>query len=178
MPGLQVIQVKLGHHDQTKARLVGIEREQWYKNNKPLHKTKYVKMSVNDNIETQIMSVAAEIAVARYFNLHSFQPRNGTFKDEADVGENVEVRYTELQCGDLIIRPRDRNTDYAVLVTGSFTKLYLMGWHDVATAKRQAYVKDYAPGCWWVPQSELLPMNQLHMIEEVAYASKDGVQAM
>ena len=173
-----MIEVKLGHYDQTKARRIGIEREQWYKSNKPLHKTKYVKMSVDDNTKTQIMSVAAEIAVARYFNLHSFEPRNGTFKDEADVGENVEVRYSEHNQGDLIIRPRDRNKDYAVLVTGTFTQLYLMGWHDVASAKTQAYLKDYAPGCWWVPHSELLPMNELHMIEEVAYASKDGVQAM
>jgi len=178
MPGVQVIQVKLGHHDQTKARLVGIERAKWYEGKDHLHKTKYVEMSLNDHVRTQIIGVAAEIAVARYFNLHTFEPRNGTFKNEADVGKNIEVKYNLQSDGDLTIRLNDRDADYAVLVTGTFTQLYLIGWHDVATAKRQDYLKDYAPGCWWVPQSELLPMDQLHMIEEVAYESKDRVQTM
>lgn len=173
-----MIQVKLGHHDQTMARLLGIERAQWYEGKNSLHKTKYVDMDTYDHELTQIIGVAAEIAVARYFNLHSFKPRNGTFKDEADVGQNVEVKYNLESTGDLTIRPNDRDIDYAVLVTGSFTHLNLIGWHDVATARQAAYVKDYAPGCWWVPQSALAPMDQLHMIEEVAYASQNRVQAL
>jgi len=178
MPGVQMIQVKLGHRDQIKARMVGIERAQWYQTNKPLHKKKYVEMESYEEELTQMMSVAAEIAVARYFNLHDFEPKNGTFKNKADVGQNIEVRYSEHDYGSLIIRRSDRDTDYAVLVTGSFTHLYLRGWHDVATGQCQDYVVDDRPECWWIPQSKLLPMDQLHMIEEVAYESKDRVQTM
>ncbi len=185
MRGVQVFLVKLGWHDQIEARTKGIDRAVRHRGQYegkwsfPNHQVEQDGGSFEDFTETQIMSVAAEIAVARYFRLDNYEANNNSFKHEADVGKNVEVKYSKHNKGRLIVRPNDRDSDYSVLVTGSFTHLYLKGWHNVATAKQAAYLKDCKKCvCWWVPQDALAPMHQLHMIKEVAYASSDRVQAL
>ena len=179
-----MILVKLGQQDQIEAKIKGIDRAIRHRGQYegkwsfPNHKVEQHGGSFEQFTESQIISVAAEIAVARYFRLDNYQASNNSYKHEADVGKNVEVKYSEHNQGRLIVRPRDRDSDYAVLVTGSFTHLYLKGWHNVATAKQAAYLKGCKCGCWWVPQDALAPMHQLHMIKEVAYASSDRVQAL
>jgi hypothetical protein len=61
-------------------------------------------------------SIGAEIAVAKYFAIPDFTPTVDTFKREADVGSQLEVKWTLWQDGHLILNGSDRREDVAILV--------------------------------------------------------------
>ena len=52
----------------------------------------------------QIDAVGAETAAAEYLGITDYEPQNGTFKDKADIADNVEVKHTYRRNGNLIIR--------------------------------------------------------------------------
>ena len=86
-------------------------------------------------IDRQVAAVAAELAVAEYLGFTDFVPKNDVYKDEADVGTNIEVKYTHLMTGNLLIRKRDRDSDYGVLVIGDLNAFYIVGFISVKEAK-------------------------------------------
>jgi hypothetical protein len=105
-------------------------------------------------------AVAGEIAVAKSLGMSDFMPTANTFKSTADIGDNIEVKWTGWMGGHLVIHPKDRDTDVAVLVVGQSPNLRVVGWLPVSQAKRPKYrhTKDDA---WWVSQINLNPIENL-----------------
>ena len=135
--------------------------------------TNYAQQSYGGDFEAfvnrQVLYVAAEIAVAEYFGLTDYMPSNTAYKDEADVGTNIEVKYSHRKDGDLLIRKRDRDSDYGVLVSGDINAFNIIGWYPIKEAKTEANSKHHLPGCYLVPHAELKPMASLEMIGDTAY---------
>jgi hypothetical protein len=104
-------------------------------------------------VAQQSESLGAEVAVAKYFN--KAVNLNG-YKDKADVGTNLEVKWTKWRDGSLILRDHDRATDIAILVTGSMPRYYVCGWIPIRVARRPNSKR--SDGSWWIGQQDLHPM--------------------
>jgi hypothetical protein len=104
----------------------------------------------------------AETAVANYFGDYAFVPKVNTFHDEADVGANIEVKWTKHSTGHLIIqnRPNPRPNDVAILVTGWSPVYVILGWMPVHMAMVPKYKHPYQNN-YWVPRSNLFEMQYL-----------------
>ena len=104
-------------------------------------------------------SIGAEIAVAKYFGDDNFEPTVDTFKREADVGSQIEVKWTLWQDGHLILNGTDRPQDVAILVVNKAPNYVLAGWIPIAMAMREKYRR--GDGSYWIPQSDLQPIDNL-----------------
>lgn len=104
-------------------------------------------------------AIASELVVARYFNLpiDLYQSR---YKISADVGKNLEIKWTHWADGQLIIHEYDRNQDIAILVTGQYPYYQIRGWIPVAMAKKDKYRHHSQPN-WWISQRNLMPIETL-----------------
>jgi hypothetical protein len=107
-------------------------------------------------------AAAAEIAVANYFGDYGFTPAIDNAHDTADVGDNIEVKWTKHANGHLILQNRGlgRPTDVAILVTGFSPVYVLLGWMPVHMAKVPKYKHPYQNN-YWVPRSNLFEMQYL-----------------
>jgi hypothetical protein len=127
----------------------------------PDHDSRYDKsLGFHDYVAQVAESIVAEILVARYLGYVNFDPRASRFKETADVGSNIEVRWTRYDTGALIVYENDRITDVAVLVTGRSPNYKLAGWIPVAIAKKPRYKSSSQP-TWWVTQGNLQPIETL-----------------
>ena len=127
----------------------------------PDHESRYDKrLGFHDYVAQVAESIVAEILVARYLGYVNFDPRASRFKQTADVGSNIEVRWTRYDTGSLIVYENDRVTDVAVLVTGRSPNYNLAGWIPVAIAKKPRYRSSSQP-TWWVTQQNLQPIETL-----------------
>lgn len=127
----------------------------------PDHDSRYDKrLGFHDYVAQVAESIVAEILVARYLGYVDFDPRSSRFKQTADVGSNIEVRWTRYDTGSLIVYENDRVTDVAVLVTGRSPNYNLAGWIPVAIAKKPRYRSSSQP-TWWVTQQNLQPIETL-----------------
>ena len=185
MRGVQIVHiVRLGLVDREMATQVGAERARLHKGQfegkwqAPHYKVKLHGGSFKDFTRLQVVSAAAEIAVARYFRLDDYQADNKSFKQQADVGQNIEVKYNSRTDGDLLVRPKDRDDDYAVLVVGTLHELCIVGYMQVKQIKKEENLRPWATGCYWVGQQDLRDMRYLTMREGRAYESADTVQAL
>lgn len=106
-----------------------------------------------------IPGLLAEIAVARVTGLP--WNKGGTFGG-ADVGDDVQVRWTRLPSGMLLAHPDDRDMRL-VLVTGQAPRLRIAGWIPGAIACTEKYRAEPRPGrgCYAVPQRDLRPITTL-----------------
>lgn len=109
-------------------------------------------------VSVQADSAAAECVVAYYRGIKDFMPRFNTFRDVADVGDNIEVKHTRHKSGHLIIFPDDRATDVAVLVVGTMPQYYIAGWMPIPMIQVPKY-KVKAQGNYWVNQTDLFEMR-------------------
>jgi len=116
----------------------------------------------NDERKKQlILAYGAEIGVAKKLK----QQWNGmsTGKRMADVGNNIEVRWTSTDHA--IVYDYDRDTDLLFLVKGqSLDDLYIAGFIPMKMAKVDAYKREREglPTTYWVPIAKLytyLPDN-------------------
>ena len=119
-----------------------------------------VKRTLFENIANQSAAVAAEIAVAKVLGFTEFDPAQTRFKNNADVGANVEVKWSRWFDTALHIQPTDRDTDVAVLVVGNSPNLIIVGWMPVINAKRPRYKHSKFRG-WAVSQINLQPIESL-----------------
>ena len=171
---LPMIKVELDEYQRLIAEQYGIQRaKNFIPHFNGQTNTNYTQQMHGGDFEAfvnrQVLYVAAEIAVAEYFGLRDYMPSNTAYKDEADVGANIEVKYTHRREGDLLIRHRDRDSDYGVLVIGDIDAFYIVGWYPIKEAKTEVYGKHHLPGCYLVPHAELKPMASLEMIGGTAY---------
>ncbi len=104
----------------------------------------------------------AETAVANYFGDNAFVPKPTNVHEEADVGQNVEVKWTKHANGHLIIQNKTnpRPNDVAILVTGWSPVYVLLGWMPVHMAMVPKYKHPYQNN-YWVPRSNLFEMQYL-----------------
>lgn len=107
-------------------------------------------------------AAAAEIAVANYFGVYDFIPAIDNAHDTADVGENIEVKFSKHANPHLILQNRGpgRPNDVAVMVTGSSPVYVLLGWMPVSMAKQDKYKHPYQNN-YWVPRANLFEMQYL-----------------
>jgi hypothetical protein len=117
-----------------------------------------------DNEERQkqlILAYAAEIGVAKKLK----KQWNGmsTGKRQADIGNNIEVRWTSTEYA--IVYENDRDNDLLFLVKGAtIDDLYIAGFIPIKMAKVEAYKREREglPVTYWVPIDKLytyLPGN-------------------
>ena len=153
-----MIRVLLTPEEEFTAHEVGFRRAQSI-GARPDHPSRRDKsINYHEFIGQLSEAVGAEMAVARYFKLTDFKPTYDTFKNEADVGRSIEVKWTKWVDGHMVIHQSDRMNDVAVLVTGKSPTYQLAGWLPVAMAKskRNWRVQDKN---WWVGQKDLLPIE-------------------
>ena len=57
------------------------------------------KLNLFQDIARMAESIGAENAVAKYFQIDEWKPTVNTFKNQADVGWNLEVKHTPWKAG-------------------------------------------------------------------------------
>ena len=150
---------RLNYEEVVKAHEIGFQRAKeinWTGDNHARRR------NLNPNYHSFIAelseSVASEMAVAKWLHLTNFEPTVNGFKKEADVGSSIEVKWTRWYDGHLIIHSYDREDDIAFLVTGQSPIYTIVGWTPIKASKvDQHWVASEKN--WWVPQSQLRPMN-------------------
>ena len=152
--------VVLDYSQEIQAHHIGLARVADLKG-RPDHPGRFNKaISLHEFILENAEAVAAEIAVAQYFGLKDFKPTLNTFKNEADVGSRLEVKWTKYDNGSLIINKTDRDTDVAVLVTGRSPVYMIAGWIPIKMA-RQPQFFHRGQGNYWISQRDLFPITDL-----------------
>ena len=122
---------------------------------RPRQASRYNKAgNFHDLVAEGAESVGAEIAVAQYFGIKGFKPTVNTFKNQADVMDRLEVKWTKYDNGRLIIYPSDRHNDVAILVTGRSPVYQIVGWIPIALARDEQF-KHETQETYWVPQGKL-----------------------
>jgi hypothetical protein len=109
-------------------------------------------------VALQMNAIAAEMVVGEYLGLNYGDLADQRNKSAADVGSNIEVKHTAWQDGHLIIAPRDRSSDIAVLVVGACPEYRIAGWIPVAIAKQPRF-KSTRDSSYWVGQTHLRPID-------------------
>ena len=151
-----MIKIKLERKDELTCAAIAFRREA----ESPGKVDKSVqKVTFHESIYRNAEAIGSEMAVASYFGIPNFEPTVNTFKLKADIGYAVEIKWTKWEGGHLIIKPSDRDSDVAILVTGSSPNYELRGWLPIKRAKASRYFT--RDGSWWVPQSDLLPLDDL-----------------
>ena len=159
MPKVQLIKVTLNREEEVIAHQIGLKRAQYdfWKADSPKRFDK--ELNFHDFIVQQAESISSEMAVAKFLKDDSFNPDNDNYKNSADVGSNIEVKWTRWIDGHLIVYSYDREEDIAVLVVGKSPTYYLAGWIPIKQAKQpQNYVR--AQNTYWVTQRRLNPMAE------------------
>ncbi len=161
MPGL--VKVILDRTQEITAHQKGLERAIAI-NADPSDANQFGQQFTNyhEFIWQKAEACGAETAVANYFGDYAFVPKVNTFHDEADVGANVEVKWTKHSNGHLILqnRPNPRPNDVAILVTGWSPVYVILGWMPVHMAMQPKYKHPYQNN-YWVPRSNLFEMQYL-----------------
>ncbi len=106
----------------------------------------------------QMNAVAAEMVVGEALGIPYGDLEDHRNKTGADVGANIEVKHTSYSDGHLLVVPRDRDQDIAILVTGTCPEFYIAGWIPVAIAKQPRF-KSTKDSTYWVAQLHLRPMD-------------------
>ena len=155
------MKMNLDYAQQIRASEVALKRVKELKAI-PNHVSRYdTGLNMPEYIAQLTESIGAEIAVAQYFGMIGFDPAMSRFKQTADVGAAIEVKWTHYNEGSLIIYESDRNSDVAVLVVGRSPKYRIAGWIPVSIAKRDRY-KHHKQPTWWVGQNNLQPIENLY----------------
>jgi hypothetical protein len=154
------VRYKVTYDEQLRAHEVALERIRLI-NGIPDHSSRFdKKLSFHDFVAQMAESICAEMVVAKYFGITNFDPADSQFKKTADVGSRIEVKWTKYDAGALIIGDSDRNTDIAVLVTGTSPTYSIKGWIPVVVAKNQRWRRRDQP-TFWVEQYNLHPIENL-----------------
>ena len=100
----------------------------------------------------------AEVAVAKALGIY-FSGSVDTYKSPDLVG--IQVRWTPLDQGRLIVRDNDCDNENYILVTGTCPNYKISGWIEGFNAKDSQYIS--APNgrsaAYFVPQESLKPMR-------------------
>jgi len=119
-------------------------------------------MNYHDFIAYCAEAAGAETAVATYFGVANFKPTVDTYHSQADIGDNIEVKYTKYPTGQLIVQANQsvRLEDICILVVGKSPVYAIVGWFPITMAMAEKYLHTQQ-GNYWVPQSNLFEMKYL-----------------
>jgi hypothetical protein len=119
-------------------------------------------LNYHDFIAYCAEAAGAEIAVAAYFNVPHFKPTVDTYHSQADIGDNIEVKYTKYNTGQLIVQANHvaRLKDIAILVVGKSPVYAIVGWIPITFAMQSKYLHSQQ-GNYWIPQANLFEMKYL-----------------
>lgn len=123
-----------------------------------------VKENIQDityfqNIYNQAESIGAEIAAAKALGFEQFDASQSKWKQTADIGRNIEVRWSSWESAHAICKPTDREHDLILLVTGRSPDYKVIGYIPVAIARKPRFL--HKSGSWWVSQINLRPVETL-----------------
>ena len=106
-----------------------------------------------------IEGAGAEEALAKHLRMYWGGGVN-TFKD-ADIGESIQVRWTNKENGRLIIRQNDDDDHWFFLITGTMPTYNIIGHIQGQMGKQSEWLRDYnqRPEAWFVPQEALTGME-------------------
>lgn len=118
------------------------------------------KQSDKSQFVIDVDGAAAEMAVAKHFNIYWVPTVNAG--KAADV-MHYQVRQTQHDNGRLLVREKDKKEEKYILVTGVMNTFRIRGWMWLSEAKQEKYYehKSGLPA-WWVPQSDLHPMETIN----------------
>ena len=151
-----MILVRLNHDEEMNCAVKALERA---KGSEGMNDYSVQKLNLFQDIARNSEALGAENAVAKYFDL-PFEGTVNTFKNQADVSWNLEVKHTPWKNGCLILRDRDRADDVAVLVTGNSPLYYIVGWIPIGMARRPS--RQRSDGSYWINPSDLNPIENLN----------------
>ena len=114
--------------------------------------------TVYRRLSDSILGEMGELAVARYLDLPLTSGWN-SFRT-GDVG-GMEVKTTEQEGGHLLIHKTTPSDSVCILVVMSGLDAKLAGWVKAADVQNPHHWRDGNPGCYWVKQEELRPMEGL-----------------
>jgi hypothetical protein len=120
--------------------------------------------------QLHVEGACGEVAAAKALNM--YWPATVNTFDCADLGERIQIKTRSNPDFDLIVRQRDSDHHYFVLVTGVCPVYNVCGFLLGAEAKQEKWIKDYgnrkAPA-YFVPQKALKPISDLAVLlrEEV-----------
>lgn len=120
------------------------------------------KQSNKSQWEIDIDGAAAEMAVAKYLNVYWLPTVNAG--KAADVS-GFQVRSTTREYGSLIIRENDVKNEKYILVISQAKTFIIVGWIWCDEGKQEKFWKtkdENGLPAWWVPQSELKPMETIN----------------
>jgi hypothetical protein len=103
-----------------------------------------------------IEAAHAELAVCKYLGIYWGFGVN-TFHVPDVENTNLEVRWSSRE--DMKVRPDDEGI--IVSVTGKCPTYEIKGWMRAEDAKQEKYKYNKEPICYFVPHSELIPINAL-----------------
>jgi hypothetical protein len=155
------MKVQLSNDEQVQITLKGYERAlryrpQWEgRTQKRNYQHDREALNFPEFVVQQSQALAAEVAVSKYFRT-PIDLDNLNYKKSADVGHNIEVKWTKWKDGSLILTELDRKEDIAILVTGSMPTFWVCGWIPIVMAKRNKQQR--SDGSWWINQTDLHPM--------------------
>ena len=159
----RVAKVILDRSQEITAHRVGLERT-IIRNADPTDASNFGQAYKNwhELVWQESEGAGAEMAVANYFGDYGFIPEINNAHDTADVGENIEVKWTKHANGHLIVQNRGpgRPNDVAILVTGFSPVYHLLGLMPVHMAKVPKYKHPYQDN-YWVPRANLFEMQYL-----------------
>lgn len=117
-----------------------------------------------DNLTTHIVGCIGEIAVAKGLNIQ-WDRSVGTYKNQADLSGNIEVRHRSNPEFQLIVRDNDKDDSIYVLSRGMPPgAIEIVGWIYGHMAKKEEYKKDpggYGRPAYFVPDNILQPMENM-----------------
>ncbi len=121
-----------------------------------------------DPWQTDIEAAGAELAVSKALNLH-WNAGVNTFR-APDIGENLQVRWTPLITGSLILRETDGDLAYYVLVVGCMPDMQIAGFIRGRDGKKGRWLKSPGgrPPAYFVPQEALRPLDHLRSVKTTA----------
>jgi hypothetical protein len=155
----QEIRVVLDYAQEQQAHSIGFERITQVQARVDAASRRNKGVNYHEAVMESSEAVGAEIAVAQYFGISGFQPTVNTFKNEADIGAKIEVKWTKYLNGHLIVTNNDREHDIAVLVTGRSPVYIIAGWIPITMAKKPRYRNQ--DGSYWIDRPNLFPIEDL-----------------
>lgn len=151
-----MIQVTLTTIEMRMAAFVGCER----KLESSLSSRKNHHGMLDKSWDYDIEGAGAEEAVAKHLGKY-WGGKINTFKG-SDIGEKIQVRWTNKKDGRLIIRPNDDEDHWFYLVTGFMPSYNIVGYIKARYAKKPEWLEVYnqRPEAWFVPQDSLQALEE------------------
>jgi hypothetical protein len=119
--------------------------------------------NIRERFADSLMGEIGEMATAIALQLP--HTRGGPKVEEGDIGHGIEVRATHHKNGHLLVFEKDGNEKPFVLAIPDFQQsgisVSMEGWMYGKDAKQKQYWRDSDVGCYWVPQSDLNPIDNL-----------------